>query len=387
MTPDTIRLLGLTLERVANFRSDPSTKNAGFYAALNRRYDVVGMVRPTLTRGEEYLNRVRSFHPDRNYWRQRRALNMWAFQQRTAHAEAQIQTHATQYDLIVQLHTLFAPGFKPERRPYVLHTDNVYLLSERHYKPWAPLHGQDRAEWLRHERIVYQNAAFLFPRTEFLRRAMIEDYNCDPERVITVGYGANFIAPSIVGHRYDKQVALFVGFDFERKGGPELLQAWSEVRRWLPNAQLWIAGPRHPSRQLPGVHWLGRVTDRQKLAQLYQAATVFVMPSRFDPSPGVYLEAMGHGIACIGADRGAIPEIIKPGVTGRLISNGNTDALAETLIELLSDPAEAERLGQAAYSEIQRSFTWDVVVARMAPYVEQAVAEHSTVMQRSYYTG
>jgi starch synthase len=377
MEQSSIRLLGLTLERVANFRSNPNIKNAGFYAALDRHYQVVGIVRPALSKAQEYLNRLRTIHPDRNYWRQHRNLNPWAFQQRTAQAEIQLHQQAAKYDLIVQLHTLCAPGLQPTKRHYVLHTDNVYLLSERYYAPWAPLRGHARSEWLRLERAVYQNAAYLFPRTNFLRRSLIEDYGCDPERVITVGYGANFVSHSIAEHRYDTQVALFVGFDFERKGGYDLLQAWKNVKRYLPKAQLWIVGPKQLYKQLPGVRWLGRVEDRQELGRLYSAATVFVMPSHFDPSPGVYLEAMGHGLACIGADQGAIPEIIRPGVNGCLVDMSDTDALSEALFKLLSDPGEAARLGQAAYRYVREGFTWDNVVARMAPYITRVVAEHN----------
>lgn len=81
-------------------------------------------------------------------------------------------------------------------------------------------------------RAVYRNATFLFPRTEFLRRLLIEDYGCDPQRVVVVGYGANFTAPSLEDRRYGSQTALFVGIDFTRKGGPLLLQIHRTYSVW-----------------------------------------------------------------------------------------------------------------------------------------------------------
>lgn len=377
MTTHQLRILGLTLERVANFRSQPSAKSAGLYAALDRRFQVVDIVRPVLPKPEYYLNRLMMAHPNRSYWRSRSSLSTWAFHRRSVHAERLLQQCAGRYDLIVQLHTLLSPGLDPQKYRYVLHTDNTYMLSERHYAPWAPLRGRQRDEWIRREQLVYQNAAFLFPRSEFLRRSMIDDYGCDPERVIRVGGGSNFGTASLIDKQYDKQTALFVGFDFERKGGMELLHAWEQVHRQLPQAELWIVGPRRPRRQLPGVHWIGSVKDRQQLAQLYQRATLFVMPSLFEPWGHVFFEAMSYGLACIGSTICAMPEIIDDGVTGLLVPPGAPLPLADALVGLLGDAQRAEAMGKAAQQRVRQGSTWDDVVARMAPYIEQAVADNA----------
>jgi glycosyltransferase involved in cell wall biosynthesis len=373
-----IRLLGLTMERVTEFRNDPFAKNAGFYAALDRRYQVVDVVRPTLTRWQTWMNKLRFLHPDREKWRFRSVLSLQAFEQRTRRAEQLITRHHSCYDLIVQLHTIFAPGINPTHRTYILHTDNTYKISERMYPIWAPLRGKQREGWLAQERAVYQNAAFLFPRTEMLRQSFIKDYGCDPARVIVVGYGASFTASTVADRSYDAQTALFVGYDFRRKGGEVLLAAWPEVRRQLPKARLKIVGPK--LQQLPGdlpdgVELLGSVKDRFQLGALYKEATVFVMASLFEPSGNVYLEAMGHGTPVIASDCEPMPEIIDNGNTGLLVPPSDPQALANALVTVLSDPKRAKVLGNNAYERVKNYFTWDLVVERMAPYIEQSVAE------------
>ena len=75
---------------------------------------------------------------------------------------------------------------------------------------------------------TYQRAAFLFPRSEFLRRSMIDDYGCDPARVIRVGGGANLAQLSVLTNldskRLDKVLQALSGkgkifcFDREEKG-------------------------------------------------------------------------------------------------------------------------------------------------------------------------
>lgn len=377
MSAQPIRLLGLTLEKVADFRTQRSAKNAGFYAALDQRFHIEGLVRPTFSRFDTLYNRVSHFHPDFARWRSQNHVNIWALKRRTAIAEHMLRAWDGKYDLIMQLHTLMAPGLDLRKRRYALHTDNTYMLSERYYPGWATLSSRrDRDEWVHIEGEIYRNARLLFPRTEILRRSMIEDYGCDPARVVVVGYGANFTAPSIEQRRYDSQVALFVGIDFKRKGGPGLLKAWPEVRRRLPQARLLIVGPPKLTTPLPaGVEWLGLVQDRARLAQLYLEAATFVMPSIYEPSGNVFLEAMGHGTPCISTNRGANPEIIDHEKNGLLVPVNEPEPLAAAIIRILSDPPYAEQLGRQAYQHVLRGFTWEDVIERMAPHIEQVVSE------------
>jgi glycosyltransferase involved in cell wall biosynthesis len=62
----------------------------------------------------------------------------------------------------------------------------------------------------------------------------------------------------------------------------------------------------------------------------------------------VLLEAMSAGLACVVSDVGAMPEVVQDGVNGRVVRSGDAAALEATLAQVLSDPAERQRLGQAA---------------------------------------
>ena len=53
---------------------------------------------------------------------------------------------------------------------------------------------------------------------------------------------------------------------------------------------------------------------------------------------------------------------------------GEPEPLAHALIDLLGNPAEAERMGRTAHAGVTSSETWDHVTARMAPYIERAAA-------------
>jgi glycosyltransferase involved in cell wall biosynthesis len=369
-----IRILAAAQESL----SDPQsrvTRNSGLFVALAARYEVVGAIRPAMGNVTKTVTRLRYFYPKRDAWRSRAGLSPWAFHSLTAAAERDLRDWDDRYDLIMLVQTVFAPGTHPHSRPYVVYTDNIHTLSARYFPAWAPLSARDRKRRIQLERMTCRGAKRVFAKSEFVRSAIVAEYECDPDRVIKVGVGANSLVPSLDGVNYDSAAALFVGIDFKRKGGDTLLDAWSSVRARLPNAQLWVVGPRRQPRnaQQPGIRWFGFVSDRSVLTDLYLTATAFVLPSLFEPYGLSFFEAMGHGLPCIGADRGAIREAIRNGENGLLIPPAEPEALADALVSLLGDPDRTAAMGRRAHAEVLAEHTWGRVVDRMAPHIERVV--------------
>lgn len=368
-----VRLLGLALDAGADFRRSPGGKNAAFFAALDRRWPVVEVVCPELPRAALLAHRALRVAPGRGQWRRRHNLDPRLMRWRSAVAERELAAREGTFDVVVQLHTLVAPGTRP--RPTLIHTDCTLALTLALDPAGVPLCRRERQLWLDQETAIYQGARWLLPRSAWAARSLIQDYGCDPSRVVVVGGGANFGPVAGVPGRYARQEALFVGLDFRRKGGLALLEAWPRVRRALPGAVLRVVGPPRPRGTLPdGVHWVGPEHDRAALARRYAEASLFVMPSLYEPWGHVFLEAQGCGLACVGATTCAMPEIVQEGVTGVLVPPGRADPLADALIGLLRDPVRLAVMGHAARARIVREGTWDHVAARLAPCVESAAA-------------
>ena len=108
------------------------------------------------------------------------------------------------------------------------------------------------------------------------------------------------------------------------------------------------------------------------------AATTFVCPSVYEPLGIVNLEAMACGAPVVGTRTGGIPEVVNDGVTGRLVPIDQADDgtgtpidperfvhdLANTLIEVVSDPENAARMGEAGRQRAEAEFGWDAIAAR-----------------------
>ena len=74
--------------------------------------------------------------------------------------------------------------------------------------------------WIDNERKIYQNVTMNFTSDSFALKSIINDYYCDPERVVYAGSGINIsYEPDIGNKRHKNKDILFVGIDWERKRG------------------------------------------------------------------------------------------------------------------------------------------------------------------------
>jgi glycosyltransferase involved in cell wall biosynthesis len=349
------RLVGLTAPLVvADKHGRRRGKFSGVFTALERRYEIPAILAPAGPRSR-YIAAVAS----RLEWGENVADR---FRRWTEESGRLLDAFEESYDLIFELGTLLAPGPDFARRPYVIYTDNTLALTLRHYPQWWPTDEVANAEAVELERQVSTSARLVMTLSEWARRSMIDDYGCRPERVIAVGGGSGAVPEARA--RWASRVALFVGNDFERKGGHVLLAAWPKVRERLPGAELWVVGPRRKRGSVAGVRWMGRV-DATTLASLREQSAVFVLPSLFEPWGFVFNEAMSAGLACIGTTACAMPEIIRNEETGLLVEPGAEDELGAAVCRLLGDPTLAERMGRAALEDYVERGTWDHVADRI----------------------
>jgi phosphatidylinositol alpha-1,6-mannosyltransferase len=90
-----------------------------------------------------------------------------------------------------------------------------------------------------------------------------------------------------------------------------------------------------------------RVRATESLRSCYEAADVFVMPSRQEGFGIVFLEAMAAGKPVVGGACGGAPEVVSDGETGFLVNYGDVAALEQRLETLLADDALRRRMGDA----------------------------------------
>ncbi len=354
-----------------------SGSNRGLFSAL-RELGVLRDVYDVEIRGlQRYLAAARVYAPDKRAWRHNFLKSPYLFSLRTQAATRRLQQTPLP-DAVLQVGAMFDATASHPTLPRFCYLDSNCALSERGGHASFSHHASDdyKRRARERERRVYHTSRGIFVFSDFVRDSLIADFSVPAERIHTIYAGVNLTLPAGTAAPKKDPVVLFIGRDFERKGGPLLLRAFEQVRRRVPNAKLIIAGSS-PSVDQPGVELAGFIDKHSadgeaRLIDLYRRASVFTMPSHFEPFGIVYAEAMHFGVPCVGVNHCAMPEIISHGVTGLLVPPDNDHALAQALIYVLSNRAEAALMGEAAITKARRLFRWEVVAGKMATIIERS---------------
>lgn len=263
----------------------------------------------------------------------------------------------------LQSQSLFDAG--SGRFPHFVYTDHAALA--RRDSTWGDGMNLPSPAWLDCEREIYQNAKHVFTFGSSIRQLLIDDYRIPEAKVSCIGGGASVAPDAPLATdlaRYARRNVLFVGMDWLRKGGPDLLAAFKILRAQLPDATLTIVGCSPPeARDVEGCVVIGRVPAAE-VAQYFRAASCFCMPSRFEPFGIVYLEASRFALPVVATAVGDIGDIVRDDMNGWRVPPGDPAAIAEALLRLLADPAMAQRMG-ATGAALSENWTWDVVADRI----------------------
>src|SRR3954452_12626036 len=270
----------------------------------------------------------------------------------------------------------------------VPHVVTAHSLEPR--RPWKAdqLGGGYRlSSWV--ERTSYLSADAVIAVSHGMRADVLDAYpDLDPARVHVVGNGVDAEAYRPV---HDQEViqslgvdpgrpyALFVGRITRQKGVMHLLAAAEQLP---PEAGLVLCagaadtpGERQQvadavaelQARRGGVVWIEAMLPREQLVPLITGATVFVVPSVYEPLGIVNLEAAACGTAVVASAVGGIPEVVDDGRTGLLVPYDPADiaaferGLAARIAELLAAPQRAAQMGAAGRERVLSEFGWPAI--------------------------
>lgn len=167
----------------------------------------------------------------------------------------------------------------------------------------------------------------------------------------------------------------------KQKGMPYLIESIAALRAQHANVSLSIAGDG-PSRPLleklvseknlrQNVHFLGWVT-REKLAEHYRAADIFVFPSLDEGMPNVLLEAMSCGLPVVATAVSGNEELVENGKNGFLVPPRNAPALTDALARLLHGHALRESMGKESRKKAE-TMGWDNIAEQYLALIKNIV--------------
>lgn len=125
------------------------------------------------------------------------------------------------------------------------------------------------------------------------------------------------------------------------------------------------------------VKTLGFVDDRERLAQVYAAADLVVVPSRSEPLSNVAQESVACGTPVVAFGVGGLPDVVRPGHTGQLAIPEDPVDLARSITRLLGDERLRAEMGRNAREVAECEFSTEVETARYIDLYRSVASERA----------
>ena len=153
-----------------------------------------------------------------------------------------------------------------------------------------------------------------------------------------------------------------------------VIRAMPAILNDVPDAFFVVVGHGEDRSRLENLAQDMRVADRvvftgfvadELLPSYYAACDLFVLPSLKEGFGIVFLEAMYHAKACVGAIAGGIPEVVEDGGTGLLAKPDSVDSFVRCVLRLLGNGQERDAMGRRGKERLEREFSYDKFRARL----------------------
>ncbi len=282
--------------------------------------------------------------------------------------------------------------FEPDR-PYVVDCDASFASIVKKYTGYSDLNPRLAERHDAAEGRALRRAAFCVFASPWAATEAIQYYDLDPGSVRVVPHGAGMpglrpaaVRAAIAARDLTAPRLVMIGVDWERKGGPRVLDVVRSLRRSGLEASLTIVGARVPSdvEDLPFVTVTGylskqRPDDLRILEAILADSAYLLLLSRAEAFGIAAAEANAYALPCAVSDLDGLRYVVRDDLTNgrRFTLWDSPDRIAEEIGQDLTDPSRYERLALGAFAEFERSLNWEAV-GRLHSRILTAAAAKTT---------
>ena len=274
---------------------------------------------------------------------------------------------------------IFSPGSIPiahleSEIPVVFWTDATFAGITDYYSHFTNLSPRTLREGRAMELRALTNCSLAIYTSDWAARSAIDNYDVDPAKVKVVPYGANVASDRdeagirrLIGNRdLGGCELLFVGVDWERKGGPISLETTRILNRMGLHTRLHVVGCEQPGETPDFVIRHGFVSKKSAegaalLDRLFSESHFLIVPSRAECFGLVFAEASSFGLPSLAAVTGGVPSVVAQDVNGALFPLEATgEAYADYIQRMMGEPDRYARLALDSFAEFKARLNWEV---------------------------
>ena len=260
--------------------------------------------------------------------------------------------------------------------PIAIWVDASFAGMVGYYPEFNILHPESIKKANQLEQKAYDQAAVIFFASDWAAQSALNHYRIDSNKVKVVPFGANIIKGIVIDEikgilkQKSKEVCklLFIGVNWERKGGPKTIEIAQALIKAGIATELIVVGclPFTKDNCPAFVRQEGflskkKTTEEAKLIALFKEAHFFILPSLAECYGLVYAEANAYGLPAIGTKTGGITTIIKDEVNGKTFDLDATPSLYVEFIKTYFEDANAyQQLALSSFNEYENRLNWTV---------------------------
>ena len=169
----------------------------------------------------------------------------------------------------------------------------------------------------------------------------------------------------------EKKLVLFFGRLNPTKGPEKLAEAAINISKKRKDiAFVWVGPDEGKAEQVKkliashkNMQYLGPISGKENIAEMYQAADVYALPSYREGLPLTLFEAMASGLPIVASPVNGIPFEMKEPKNGFFTKYGDVKAIEEKILKILDDPKLAKQISKNNI-EKSKNFSWDSIYER-----------------------
>jgi len=249
-----------------------------------------------------------------------------------------------------------------------VYTEHIY---DETYRLKNPINNAVQKFFLRRQNL---NTDLIIAVSNSVKKALVNHELALPDQIIVIPNGVDvdeFKPLKSPAQKYNHPVIGSVGRLSPIKGFEYLIAAMPYIKKKFPLASLEIIGSGSERRKLAGKikelkleHNVALLGSRKEAFKYAKHWSVFVIPSVSEPFGIVALEAMASGIPIVASKTGGLQDIITNMKNGLLVEPRNSKALADAILEILSNLAFASKLKKDGLVRV-KDFDWKKVVKEL----------------------
>jgi len=271
---------------------------------------------------------------------------------------------------------LFVPGapqliaYCKTSVPIIYMADATFKQLQGYYDSFGNLAPYNIQQGIELDRRAFHNAAHCMLASNWAMQSAVQDYHIHENKITVVPLGANLDrVPAASDLKKEKNTIcqlLFLGVEWERKGGQIALDTFYALRKQGMQVQLTIVGCTPPvpvyDNDITVIPFINKNIQKEAvlLYNIFLQTDFLLLPTRAECAGLVFCEASAFGIPSITTDTGGVGTYLQNGMNGfTLPLSSGAEAYADKILDLYSNDDVYRQLCISSRKKYETTLNWD----------------------------